>query len=81
MQKLLTTLAAAAMAGLFATAGQACEWDRDVTASIPLVPEVVAMSTYDGAAPLQTGGQENTSEPAVATDCPDGATDCQPASE
>lgn len=67
MHKLLTSLAAVAALTLFASAGQACSFHDNVSASVPS-EEVVAMSTASG-----------TATPAPATtECPAGQT-CAPA--
>jgi hypothetical protein len=76
MQKLIIGTIVAAAFALSVSAGQACDvHSTHVTASVEN-KEGVAMSTYDGAtAPVIV---EEAAEPAAASPCPEGATDCAP---
>lgn len=80
MHKLITVSAAAAALAFSVSAGLACGFhNKEVTASIDAADEGVAMSTYDGAtAPPII---EEMVDTAATPECPEGATDCVPATE
>lgn len=74
MQKLLSGLAAGAAFSLIASSALACDFHKShVTASVP-AEQTVVMSTF-GDAHQQIVVEDNA---AVATPCPEGATDCTP---
>lgn len=78
MQRFLTSLAATAALTMFVSAAQAeCGFhNKQVTASAT-TEEGVAMSTYDGPAPLPILEEETAQ---AATECPVGE-ECAPANE
>ena len=73
MKKLLSSLAATAALALFVSSAQAdCAFhNQQAMASIEQPEEGVAMSTYDGPAPLPTA-PDATVEAAATTECPAG---------
>jgi len=77
MQKLLTGLATAAALAFFVSAAQAeCAFhNKQVTASAE-PQEAVAVSTYDGPAPLATATADVTVS--VSTECAADQKDCVP---
>ena len=81
MQKLLTSLAAAAALTLCASVAQAdCYENHNVTAGVEQPKETVAMSTHDGPlVPPAVEGEAKTA--AAATTCAEGDKDCVPASK
>jgi hypothetical protein len=80
MQKLLTSLAAAAALTLCASIAQAdCYENHNVTATVDQPKETVAMSTHDG--PLPPVAEDEAKAAAAATTCADGDKDCVPVSK
>lgn len=77
MQKLLIGFAAAAAFALFATAGQACDFHTQVTASLPS-EEVVAMSSVNDATTPVVIATDRV-DATTASQCPAGQADCVPA--
>ena len=76
MHKLLTAVAASALA-LFATAAQAdCPGHDNVTASIAPSQDAVSMSTHDGAPPQPVVQDGTASAEAAKPACADGDKDC-----
>jgi len=78
MQKLLIGFATAAAFALFASAGQACDFHTQVTASLPS-EEVVAMSSVNDATTPVVIATDQVVDATAASQCPAGQADCVPA--
>lgn len=87
MQKLAAFASACALV-LAASSAIACDFHKMHVTSIAPAEETVAMSTYDGRAPLPILPEEAARQPiaqataqAAAQDCPVGAAECAPLQE
>jgi hypothetical protein len=83
MQKLLTSLAAAAALAFSVSVAQAdCYQNHNVTASVAQPDETIAMSTYDGPPARPAVEDEDKAAAAAAQPaCAEGDKDCAPAAE